>query len=68
MQVEVRGSIDKALFLLKRKMRADGVFAALERHRAYAKPSAARKQKRAANRRRLARSKQRQQIAEARRS
>jgi ribosomal protein S21 len=69
-EVEVTGSgpraVDRALFALKKKCWREGLFAALERHRAYVKPSAARKRKRGRNQARLAKSLRRQQAAIAR--
>jgi len=73
-QVEVRGSIDKAMTILKRKCVREGIFAALRRHVAFVKPSERKRRKREANRRRRMkieareqRSEQRQRAAIARR-
>jgi small subunit ribosomal protein S21 len=58
--VEVRGSIDKAIKALKRKMESEGVRKELKHRRFYEKPSVRKKRKRleASQRRRKARSRQ----------
>ncbi len=67
MQVEVRDSIDKAMAILKRKLRAEGVFFALERHAKHLKPGERRRLKHSRHLARKTRSRIRQAAAKARR-
>ena len=66
--VVVRGSIDRALLMLKRKCMREGIFAALSQHVAALSPGEKLRRKRDLHRARMARSGKRQHIAEARRS
>ena len=67
-EVWVNGSIDRALWMLKKKCLREGVFAALRQHVAALSPGERKRRKRALHRARMARSEKRQQIAEVRRS
>ena len=68
MEVWVNGSIDRALWMLKKKCLREGVFAALRQHVAALSPGEKRRRKHAQHMTRMARSRMRQQSAEARRS
>ena len=68
MEVAVNGSVDQALFVLKRKLIRAGFWPAWRRHVAAESPGERRRHKRALHMARTARSEKRQQIAEARRS
>jgi small subunit ribosomal protein S21 len=57
--VEVRGNIEKAIKVLKRKMDSEGVRKELKRRRFYEKPSVKRKRKRLEARRRRLKSRRR---------
>jgi len=66
--VVVRGSIDRALLMLKRKCMREGIFASLSQHVAALSPGEKRRRKHALYMTRVSRSEKRQRIAEARRS
>jgi len=66
--VVVRGSIDKALWTLKKKCLREGIFKSLSEHVAALSPGERRRRKHAQHMARMARSRMRQQAAGARRS
>ena len=68
MEVAVNGSVDRALFALKRKLLREGTWPAWRRHVAALSPGESRRRKHAQHMTRMARSRMRQQSAEARRS
>ena len=68
MEVVVRGSINRALLMLKRKLNRERVRPAWQRHVAALSPGEKRRRKHALYMTRAARSEKRQQAAEARRS
>ena len=68
MEVWVNGSVDKALLILKRKCVREGLFRSLTQHVAALSPGEKRRRKHAQHMTRMARSRMRQQSAEARRS
>jgi ribosomal protein S21 len=62
-EVVVNGSLNRALTVLKRKLRAEGVFAIVERHAKYLKPGDRRRLKHQLFLGRRTRSERRQQAA-----
>ncbi|MFZ5776332.1 MAG: 30S ribosomal protein S21 [Thermodesulfobacteriota bacterium] len=53
MEVEVRGDIEQAIRLLKKKLQLDGMKKELKRREYYEKPSAKRRRKQAESKRKL---------------
>ncbi|MBU4034648.1 MAG: 30S ribosomal protein S21 [Desulfurivibrionaceae bacterium] len=53
MEIEVRGDIEQAIRLLKKKMQLDGMKKELKRREYYEKPSAKRRRKQAESKRKL---------------
>ncbi|MCX5875606.1 MAG: 30S ribosomal protein S21 [Deltaproteobacteria bacterium] len=53
MEIEVRGDIEQAIRLLKKKMQLDGMKKELKRREYYEKPSAKRRRKQAESKRKI---------------